>query len=476
MTPSFDPSKVRRVYIIAICGTGMASLAGLFKSSGFEVWGSDVNVYPPMSTLLDGLGIPVLPGFRRENILDARDRIDLVIVGNAVSKDNEEVIAMQEAGLPYTSFPDALARFFLEGRSSLVVAGTHGKTTTTALLAWTLHACGKKPGFMAGGWLKNFDCNFQAPGGDVFVTEGDEYDTAFFDKGSKFLHYRPYAAILTGVEFDHADIFRDLDQVRGVFRGFVESIDRNGFLLVESSDTHGREIAETAAPCRLETYGFAEGADWRVSGYRVAGGSCSFLLSHNGQAWGQLSLPLAGRYNAENAAAVAALCAHLGIGPAEVAKGFLGFKGIKRRQEVVGVKNGVTVLDDFAHHPTAIRRTIEGVREAYPGCRLWAVFEPRSASSRRRVFQDSFPPSFLGADRVLIAGLFAPEKIKPEERLDVARVVADIGSLGGRAELIEGVEEIVDRVGRDCAPGDVVLVMSSGGFGGIHRKLLDRIG
>ena len=464
-----ESKDIKNIYLIAICGTGMAALAGLLKKAGHNVTGSDANIYPPMSTLLSNAGIKIFPGYKKENI--SKD-IDLVIVGNAVSKKNEEVQAVLDAGISYTSFPAALSQFFLEGRKSLVVTGTHGKTTTTSLLSWVLESAQRKPGFMVGGWLKNFDTNHQVPVGDYFVTEGDEYDSAFFDKGPKFLHYRPDASILTGIEFDHADIFSDLDQIKQVFRDYVKLI--KGIILVKSDDENIRNVLPSAS-CKVETYGFDEKADWRIEDYRFEKGCGHFLLSFKNKKQADFQLAMIGRHNVENAAAVAALCLNLGLTADEINVGFQTFKGIKRRQEIVGEKSGVTVIDDFAHHPTAIDLTVNAVKEAYPGQRVWAVFEPRSATSRRKVFEDSFPKSFLKADRVIFAGLFAPEKIKNEERLDVQAVIASINNMGGVAEYIPQVDDIVDFITKNAKSEDVILVMSSGGFDGIHRKILERL-
>ena len=447
----------------------MAALAGLLKKAGHNVTGSDANIYPPMSTLLSNAGIKIFPGYKKENI--SKD-IDLVIVGNAVSKKNEEVQAVLDAGISYTSFPAALSQFFLEGRKSLVVTGTHGKTTTTSLLSWVLESAQRKPGFMVGGWLKNFDTNHQVPVGDYFVTEGDEYDSAFFDKGPKFLHYRPDASILTSIEFDHADIFSDLDQIKQVFRDYVKLI--KGIILVKSDDENIRNVLPSAS-CKVETYGFDEKADWRIEDYRFEKGCGHFSLSFKNKKQADFQLAMIGRHNVENAAAVAALCLNLGLTADEINVGFQTFKGIKRRQEIVGEKSGVTVIDDFAHHPTAIDLTINAVKEAYLGQRVWAVFEPRSATSRRKVFEDSFPKSFLKADRVIFAGLFAPEKIKDEERLDVQAVIASINNMGGVAEYIPQVDDIVEFITKNAKSEDVILVMSSGGFDGIHRKILERL-
>ena len=464
-----ESKDIKNIYLVAICGTGMAALAGLLKKAGHNVTGSDANIYPPMSTLLSNAGIKIFPGYKKENI--SKD-IDLVIVGNAVSKNNEEVQAVLDAGISYTSFPAALSQFFLEGRKSLVVTGTHGKTTTTSLLSWVLESAQRKPGFMVGGWLKNFDTNHQVPVGDYFVTEGDEYDSAFFDKGPKFLHYRPDASILTGIEFDHADIFSDLDQIKQVFRDYVKLI--KGIILVKSDDENIRNVLSSAS-CTVETYGFDEKADWRIEDYRFEKGCGNFSLSFKKKKQADFQLAMIGRHNVENAAAVAALCLNLGLTADEINVGFQTFKGIKRRQEIVGEKSGVTVIDDFAHHPTAIDLTINAVKEAYLGQRVWAVFEPRSATSRRKVFEDSFPKSFLKADRVIFAGLFAPEKIKNEERLDVQAVIASINNMGGVAEYIPQVDDIVKFITKNAKSEDVILVMSSGGFDGIHRKILESL-
>ena len=463
--------KIKSIYMIAICGTGMASLAGLLQKSGYRVTGSDSNIYPPMSTLLESAGVDIKLGYQRKNITD---NIDNVVIGNAVSRDNQEVLAVQEKGIPYISFPEAIKKFYLENRKSLVVTGTHGKTTTTAILSWVLHSARRKPGFMVGGWMKNFDGNHAIPQGEFFVTEGDEYDTAFFDKGPKFLHYSPFASILTGVEFDHADIYRDLEHVKDSFRKFINIIHPEGFLLAAVSDTHTKDLL-ARAPCKVETYGFSTSADWVAGNYRFEDGKGYFTLSHEDIKMSTFHLPMIGRHNIENATAVAAMCFKLGLTTHEIQKGFATFKGIKRRQEVIGVKNGVTVIDDFAHHPTAIQYTLEAVREAYPGQRVWAVFEPRSATCRRKVFEDRLPQSFAPADRVIIASLFAPDRIAPEDQLDPELVVESINNNGGDAYFIPEMEALVDKMAVECHPKDVLLIMSSGGFSGIHQKLLDRL-
>ena len=463
--------KIKSIYLIAICGTGMASLAGLLQKSGYQVTGSDANIYPPMSTLLKSSGIDIKPGYQRENITND---INQVIIGNAVSKDNQEVLAVQEKGIPYISFPEAIKKFYLENQKSLVITGTHGKTTTTALLSWVLHSAKRKPGFMIGGWMKNFNGNHGISEGEFFVSEGDEYDTAFFDKGPKFLHYSPFASILTGIEFDHADIYRDLEHIKDSFRKFVNIIHPSGFLLAAFSDKNAKDIL-TNASCQVETYGFSSSADWVIDNYKFVGGKGYFTLLHHGVKIANFHLPMIGRHNIENATSVAAMSLKLGLTTQEIQKGFQTFKGIKRRQEVVGVKNEVTVIDDFAHHPTAIRLTLEAVREAYPKQRIWAIFEPRSATCRRKVFEDRLPKSFIPADRVIIAGLFAPDKIDPEDRLNPELVVEHINNNGGNAHFIPDIEALVDKLIIECRPKDVLLIMSSGGFSGIHQKLITRL-
>ena len=463
--------KIKSIYLIAICGTGMASLAGLLQKSGYLVTGSDANIYPPMSTLLKSSGIDIKSGYQRNNITAD---IDQVIVGNAVSKDNPEVLAVQEKGIPYISFPEAIKKFYLKNQKSLVVTGTHGKTTTTALLSWVLHSAKRKPGFMVGGWMKNFDGNHAIPEGKFFVSEGDEYDTAFFDKGPKFLHYSPFASILTGIEFDHADIYRDLDHIKNSFRKFVNIIHPSGFLLAAFSDKNVQDVLADAS-CQVETYGFSSSADWVIGDYKFEDGKGYFNLTHQNVNVANFNLPMIGRHNIQNATSVAVMGLKLGLTTQEIQEGFHTFKGIKRRQEVLGVKNGVTVIDDFAHHPTAIQLTLEGIKEAYPGQRIWAIFEPRSATCKRKVFEDRLPKSFTPADLVIIADLFAPDKIDPKDRLNPELVVENINNDGGDAYFIPDTEALINKLITECRPKDVLLIMSSGGFSGIHQKLIARL-
>jgi UDP-N-acetylmuramate: L-alanyl-gamma-D-glutamyl-meso-diaminopimelate ligase len=462
-----DPSRVRRLHLIAVCGTGMAALAAMLKAAGFSVTGSDANVYPPMSTLLDRLGIPCHNGFDPANI---PPDVDAVVIGNAVSKTNPEVAQVLARGIPYLSFPQALAEFFLKDRVPLVIVGTHGKTTTSALAAWVLDAAGLDPGFLIGGWALNFEANSRLGGGRYFVVEGDEYDTAFFDKGPKFMHYRPFGGILTSIEFDHADIYQDLNQVKEAFAAFARLLPRKGFLVT----AHAPNVLEAVAGarCWIDTYGADPAAHWRVTEAEFGADGVVFTAAHKDVVFGRFRSPLIGRHNLANTLAVIGLCQRLGLAPEAIAPGLASFRGVKRRQEVVGEAGGVLVMDDFAHHPTAIRETLAGLRLRYPQRRLWAVFEPRSATSRRNIFQADLPRAFADADRVVLADPFAADRLPPEQRLDPEWVVQELRARGRRADYWPAAELIVRRMLEELAPGDLVCIMSSGGFDGIHGKLL----
>ncbi|HWO43732.1 MAG TPA: UDP-N-acetylmuramate:L-alanyl-gamma-D-glutamyl-meso-diaminopimelate ligase [Candidatus Eisenbacteria bacterium] len=459
-----------RIHLIAICGVGMASLAGLLQAQGYRVSGSDENVYPPMSTYLESIGIPILCGYRREHI---EPRPDLVIVGNAVSKNNPEVQRVLEEGIPYVSFPDAVGKFLIGSREALVVAGTHGKTTTTALAAWVLKSAGIEPGFFIGGVPLNFGSGWHPGNGRHVVIEGDEYDSAFFDKGPKFLHYRPRRAILTSLEYDHADIYRDLDQLREAFRRFVELIPVGGLLIACYDDGEVAKVARAAA-CRVVSYGEGGDCDWSLRGLRPCQGKTIFEPCYRGSAEGEVEVGLIGRHNMKNALAVYALGREMGLARQDLLAGFGSFTGVKRRQEVKGERRGVLVIDDFAHHPTAVRETIDAVKAAYPGRRLWAVFEPRSNTSRRRVFAREFAEALAAADRVVIAGLYLPEKIPAEERLDPVQVVEEINRLRGSgiARHMEKNMDIPRLIAAEARARDVILVMSNGGFDNVQEKIL----
>ncbi len=465
------PADPRRVHLIAICGTGMGSLAGLLAASGREVTGSDQAVYPPISTLLAGLGIRVMKGYRPENLAAPPD---LVVVGNVLSRGNPEIEALLESGIPYVSMPEALNRFFLRGRHPLVVAGTHGKTTTTSLAAWALLHAGRDPSLLAGGVAKDFKGGFRLGAGETFVIEGDEYDTAFFDKEPKFLHYAPQTAILTSVEFDHADIFRDLDHVREAFRKFVALIPPDGLLAV-CGDDGGALAVSREARCRVLRYGLEEGADLRGTVETVTPAGTRFQAHHRGTSLGRFSIPLPGAHNVRNALGVMAACLDRGLGVEALREALARFGGVARRQEVLGEADGVLVIDDFAHHPTSLGETIDAVRAQYAGRRVWAIFEPRSNTSRRKVHQKDYAESLARAEVAIIAGVDNPGKIPEAERLSPEAVAAALRDLGREAYYIERVDDIVAHAAVEARPGDVLLVMSNGSFGGIHAKLLETL-
>jgi UDP-N-acetylmuramate: L-alanyl-gamma-D-glutamyl-meso-diaminopimelate ligase len=461
------PPPGSRVHLIAVCGVGMASLAGVVSSLGYRVTGSDQNVYPPMSTYLEKLGVPILSGYHEQHL---QPRPDLVVIGNAVSRSNPEASAVLDQGIPYISFPQALGRFLIGSRTSLVVTGTHGKTTTSALAAWVLTRAGLEPGFFIGGVPLNFGSGWHPGGGDYVVLEGDEYDSAFFDKGPKFLHYRPHHAILTSVEFDHADIYRDLEHLKDAFRRFVELIPTSGCLVACHDYLAVKEVI-AAARCRLVYYGSEDPADWTAKNVEVREGRSLFEPFYRGRSDGFVEVSLIGRHNVQNALAVYAMGRELGIDRERLRDGLASFAGIKRRQEIKGTIRGVLVMDDFAHHPTAVKET--AVREAYPGRRLWAIFEPRSNTSRRNIFEREFAQTLALADRIVVAGLYQPEKVPEPERLSPQKIVDTVNGAGPqRAVVIEKADAIASYVGSNAADRDIVIVMSNGGFDGVQDKIL----
>ncbi|MGE5752892.1 MAG: UDP-N-acetylmuramate--L-alanine ligase [Deltaproteobacteria bacterium] len=464
------------VHLIAACGVGMASLAGMLMEKGFRVTGSDADVYPPMSTQLEALGIPLFSPYRAENI---PHNAGLVIVGNAVSRDNPECVEAVRRGLPLLSMPQAVARFFMSGKESIVVAGTHGKTTTTSLLAWSLFDLGEDPSFLVGGVPKNFPVSYRVGAGPRFVIEGDEYDTAYFDKGPKFLHYQPKIVLLTSIEFDHADIYRDLSHLKESFRKLVRLISPDGLLIACADYPDVVSVAaEAASPVVFyagnpPAAGGLPGESWEVGPVSEKGEFTRFVLNRGAEAH-EFALRLPGRHNAANAAATAIALMHLGYDAGRVAGALAGYAGVRRRQEELGEFGGVLVVDDFAHHPTAVRETILAVRARYPERRIIAVFEPRSNTSRRKIFQKEFAEALSGADSVIVSGVYGAEKIPPEERLAPEEVAAAVLARGKEALFLPDVDGIVDRLAATCRPGDLVLIMSNGGFGGIQGKLARR--
>ena len=469
--PRVSLDQVRHVHLVAVAGVGMAALAGMLKQRGLRVTGSDEHVYPPMSTVLERLGIAVMEGYTAEHLVP---RPDLVVIGNKVSRGNTEVEGVLAAQLPYLSFPEALAEFFLAGRRSLVVAGTHGKTTSTAMLGWVFEQAGRDPGIMVGGESVDFGGNFKLGAGDCFVVEGDEYDSAFFDKGPKFLHYRPSAVLLTAVEFDHADIYRDLDAVKAAFRRLVTLLPAGAPLIVAQDFPHAVEVARAATQARVASFGVDEAAAWRLTALREQHGATHFSVLRGGRAQGDLRIKAPGRINALNALGVYALARELDLTHDAIAAGLESFSGVARRQEVVGEFGGVTLVDDFAHHPTAVAGTLAAMRLRYPARRIWGVFEPRSNSSRRRVFQADYVEALAAADRVIVGGVLqkASDVVAEAELFSPDQLVADLQHRGRAARRLDASDEIAAVVGREALGGDVVVMMSNGDFGGLRAKLV----
>jgi UDP-N-acetylmuramate: L-alanyl-gamma-D-glutamyl-meso-diaminopimelate ligase len=467
------PPSGCHIHLIAACGVGMASLAGLLQARGYRVTGSDQNIYPPMSTYLTEIGIDVLAGYQPEHL---SPRPDLVVVGNAVSRSNPEAQEVLNQNIPYISFPQALGQFLIGSRMSVAVAGTHGKTTTTALAAWVLTCAGLDPGFFIGGVPLNFGNGWRVGEGNHVVIEGDEYDTAFFDKGPKFLHYRPRHVIFTGVEFDHADIYQDLEHVKTAFTRLMDIIPRDGSLVLCADYPAALEIS-TGVRCPRITYGHRSDADWTASNVQFHEGRTFFDACYRGKSESRIEVTLIGRHNVMNALAVYAMGRALDIERDKLVEGFPTFRGVKRRQEIRGERRGVLVIDDFAHHPTAVRETIDAVRAAYRGRRLWAIFEPRIHTSKRSIFEKEFADALAQADRIVIADVYQPEKISKDQLLSVENVVSQINGFDRepRARVIGDAVEIAACVAREAHPGDVVLVMSNGGFDAVQDKILQAL-
>jgi UDP-N-acetylmuramate: L-alanyl-gamma-D-glutamyl-meso-diaminopimelate ligase len=446
----------------------MCALAGMLKERGFQVSGSDANVYPPMSDLLAEMGIPVRSPYGPANLPDP---VDLVVVGNAISRGNPELEQALDLDLALVSMPQLLKELFLRGRTVVVVAGTHGKTTTTSLLAWLLHRAGRDPGFLVGGLPLDFGRSFRLGSGAPFVIEGDEYDTAYFDKGPKFLHYLPRVAVIGNVEFDHADIYPDLNAVKTSFSRLANLVPRRGLLAVGS----GSEAALASvreAPCRLVTFGLEAGATWQARAVRSCPEGSRFEVYREGSWWGEFEGPLWGEASVRNALAALVVGEHLGLGPAELAAGLGCFSGVRRRLEVRGEARGVMVVDDFAHHPTAIRETLAAARQRWPGRRIWAVFEPRSYTARTRIFQRELADALAHADAVIVSRVFRTERLSHAEELAEEEVTQELVGRGRAAYFVPEVDDIVSLLKRESNPSDLVLAMSNGAFGGLPGKLL----
>jgi UDP-N-acetylmuramate: L-alanyl-gamma-D-glutamyl-meso-diaminopimelate ligase len=464
------------IHLSGICGTAMASLAGLLQLEGHRITGSDKAAYPPMSDLLRGLGITVQEPYAEANLTPAPD---LVVIGNALSRGNPEVERVLDERIPFTSMAALLREEFLVGRESLVVAGTHGKTTTTSMLAWIFQVAAREtpalePSFLIGGVAENFGTSFQLRPTRTFIVEGDEYDTAFFDKGPKFLHYFPDALILTHVEFDHADIYADLEAVKTAFKRLVNLVPRRGLIVAYDGSENVTECVERAL-CRVERYGFSEGAEWSIRKLRHELGLTRWEVWRGGALWAELEMSLAGEHNALNATAAAALASERGVSKEAIQAALAGFKSVKRRLEVRAEIGGITVIDDFAHHPTAIRETLRALRAVFPQARLWAVLEPRSNTMRRKVLESDLVASLRLADRVALAGVYQQQRIPEAERLHPEEVVRALNAEGREAELFQDADAIANGIAPRLAPGDVVAILSNGGFDGIYEKLPARL-
>jgi UDP-N-acetylmuramate: L-alanyl-gamma-D-glutamyl-meso-diaminopimelate ligase len=449
----------------------MGALACMLKDLGYEVTGSDQKIYPPMSGFLAKRSVRILDGFRAENLAY---RPDLVVVGNVVPRTNPEALACARLGLPFCSMPQAINRFVADGHQTLMITGTHGKTTTAALLAWILHTAGRDPSFVIGGILRNFDSNYRLGRGRDIVIEGDEYDTAFFDKGPKFLHYRPAATVLTSIEFDHGDIYRDLDHVKCAFRRLVEGLGAESLLVACDHDANIDAVITGASPI-LQRYGSAAGPGWRLGAIQIDPPWTSFEVLRAGRFFGRFRTRLIGRHNLFNALGVMAVADYLGISAATIAEALERFEGVKRRQEIRGEKRGIVVMDDFAHHPTAVRETVAAVKSGHPGRRLIAVFEPRTNTSMRKVFQPVYPQSFDGADIICIRRPSRLEKIPEGERFSSEELVQELQRRGRAAHFFPGTDEVIDFLVNTAAAGDMILIMSNGGFDNIHERLLEQL-
>jgi UDP-N-acetylmuramate: L-alanyl-gamma-D-glutamyl-meso-diaminopimelate ligase len=467
---------VKRVYLIGICGTAMASLAGMLQQRGYEVGGSDEHVYPPMSTYLESLHITALEGYTKEHLVTFRP--DLVVIGNVAARTNAEAAATLEMDLPYTSMPEAIFELFIKGKHSIVVAGTHGKTTTTSLMAWILEAAGRDPSMVVGGIPLNFNHNFKLGKGRDFVIEGDEYNTAFFDKGPKFLHYGANTLLVNNIEFDHADIYADLNAIIDAFRKGVQQVAPGDCIVANGDDANVLRLRNDAR-ARWVTFGLDPARDIYATDLEFAPDSTSFTAWWEGKEWFRFRSTLSGRHNVLNALANAAIARLRGLSAEEIQKGLGSFQGIKRRMEVRGVERGVTVIDDFAHHPTAIATTLNGARKRYPGRRVWALFEPRSISSGRKEFEDGYKDAFHEADRVVIGPIFHKDRYESRYGLDkmmsISSIIERLNRDGVPTTQIDDFDKIAELVASEAKSDDVVVVMSSGAFGGVHEKILQRL-
>lgn len=468
----FDlPARVRRIHLIAICGTAMGALACMLKEIGYDVTGSDQHVYPPMSDFLVSRGITIFEGFSSEHL---KAQPDLVVIGNAISKGNPEVKAVEELGVTFCSMPQAINHFAAAGKKQIVITGTHGKTTTSSFIAWLLHCANLDPSFLIGGIIPDFQSNYKVGQGDWMVLEGDEYDTAFFDKGPKFLHYMPQVAILTSVEFDHADIYTDLDHVKCSFRSFLEKLSPGAHLVAYDQDSNVAELLHDT-PAKIVSYGRQHDSQWRLGQVKIDPPYTHFETYRHGALYATFKTRMVGQHNLANLLAGIAVGDCLKLDTEVIAQALESFQGVRRRQEVRGVKNGIVVIDDFAHHPTAVKATVEAIKAFYGSRRLFAIFEPRTNSSRRNIFQKVYPDCFDEADVICIRQAPLLEKIPEEERFSSEQLVADMQRKGKEAHFFLDTDSIIAFVASRASAEDVLLIMSNGGFDNIHKRLLERL-
>jgi UDP-N-acetylmuramate: L-alanyl-gamma-D-glutamyl-meso-diaminopimelate ligase len=469
-------SDAKHVHVIGIGGSAMAPLAGMLGKQGYRVTGSDSGVYPPASTLLENLGISFFHTFDAAHLEPAPE---LVVVGNIIARGNPELEEVLDRKIPYRSMPEILEEVFLPGRHSIVISGTHGKTTTTAMLAWIFETAGRRPNFLVGGVAENFGKSYGLGGGEEFILEGDEYETAFWDRGPKFFHYHPDDLIVTSLEYDHADIYRDFEAYELAFRRLVNLVPRRGRVVIwGDTEESGPALRRAAAKafCPVETYGFRSSNDWVASALAVDGGGMRFRVTHRDENFGEFALAASGRHNVLNALAAIAVANGRGIGADVLARALAMFRSVKRRMDVKAEVRGVLVVDDFAHHPTAVRATIEAARARWPGRRLWAILEPRSNSMRRKVFEQTLPVALALADRVVLAGVFRAQQLGDENRLEPEAVAESVRELGKSALVFPSADAIAEQVSLEAEPGDVLLVMSNGSFDGLCEKLLAKLG
>lgn len=463
------PASIHKIHIIGICGTAMGSLAAMLTELGFEVRGSDAMAYPPMSTWLENRGISIMMGYDEKN-LDWNP--DLVIVGNVSRATYADAVAMRARNIPYLSLPEALRHFILANKKPLVLTGTHGKTTTTSMLAWILTHAGRDPGFMVGGITGNFDSNYRLSDGDLFVIEGDEYDTAYFDKVPKFWHYAPYNATINNIEFDHADIYPDIESIEFVFRRFAELLPPEGTLWVNGDDARALSVSETTS-ARRRTFGLGENNNFRAINLSYDNGQASAEFVLDGNSLGMFEVPGIGEFNIRNMLGAAAIAMDQGVSAEQIQAAMREFRQTKKRQELIGEVNGILVYDDFAHHPTAVRETLDALRKSYPDRRIWAIFEAKSNTSRRRVFQNAYPEAFALADHVILSRPWRQDDdLPPEQRLDIDEVARSIRELGRPTELIPDIDDIVQYIVENARSSDIIVGLSGSAFGGLHHKII----